>query len=209
MRDKSSVTLPTPRVMLRKKYRSFPPHLAPASFFVLVFAFGTVAYTLLSPSFSGLTYPPADRRLALLYAVPSTAEGVLRLLFFASAEDGILFSLIFLFSFSFFTPLLVHTLLAVRALRLSVLLCRLHDMTRLGALSPSSLVALVTLEAIVCALTIHFSTRAVAVSQSLRSCSRYEALPIFILLFSHTLRLFFIYFATLISAGLLYLFVRL
>ncbi len=166
-------------------------------------------YAFLSPAFQGMAYPPADRRLSLLYAVPTTAEGALRLLFFATKEDGILFSLIFLFSFSFFAPLLVQAPLAFRALRLSILLCRLHDMARLGAISPTALVALVGFEALICTLAIFFSARAKAVSRSLRTCDRYQPLPIFILLFSHLLRLSFAYFATLFSAGVLYLTVRL
>ena len=167
MQESDAVILPGARVTLYKKRRVFSQHIASALLFIFVFTIGCAGYLLLSPTFRDFTYP-ADERLSLLFAIPTTAEGVIRLLFFATSRDALLLSLLFLFSFSFFTPLLVKGLLAVRALRLSVWLCRLHDMTRAGILAPHLFVALVCFEAVTVTLLIVFSTRAQSLSRSLR-----------------------------------------
>ena len=100
-------------------------------------------------------------------------------------------------------------LLAVRALRLSVWLCRLHDMTRAGILAPHLFVALVCFEAVTVTLLIVFSTRAQSLSRSLRYSKPDSHLPVFISVLFHLLHLLLAYFATLFSAGTLYLIVRL
>lgn len=189
--------------------RQFPVLLHSALFFALFFLAGIAAYSFLRPVLQQANVPLADARLSLVTAVPTTAEGVFRLLLSATRAEGFSLCFLFLTSFTFFAPLLTRAILAIRALSVASALCRLRDWAQAGAVAAHTLFALYVLEALICAVLILYAAKAVSVSRRLRLCDRYRALPIFKLVFSHLFTLALFYFATLFGAGALFLITRL
>lgn len=187
----------------------FPGFVSSAVIFISFFIVGVVVYSLLSPVLSRARVPLADARLSLLTAVPTTAEGVFRLLLSVTKAEGIFLCLLFLFSFTFFAQFLTRILLILRAFCVASALCRLRDWTQAGVFPPQILCFLFVIEALTSTTLILYAAKAASLSRQLRSCDNYLILPIFKLMFFHLLSMILSYFIMLFETGVLFLITRL
>ena len=191
------------------KRRHTPPILASALIFVLFFAFGIALYLAIAPLKQDLNLPLAAERLSLLSATPTTAEGVFYLLLSATESEGLFLLFTFLLTFTFFAEPLTRALLAIRGLRVALLVCRCVDFVQTGVLSPAAGACFFICEAAFALICIMLAARSASLSQEIRHCNEHRDLLLFIHLISHLFHLLIAYSVTVFTAALLFLTLRL
>lgn len=208
MENTREITALPPRTALYPAKKHFSAIVASALVFVAFLAIGVFLYLAVLPTHKG-ELPIAASRLTLLTATPTTSEGVFYILLSATKSDGFFLALVFLFTFTYFAAPLTRALLALRAMQTAALLCRFTDWMIAGVFSPTVGIFFFLCESAFSLFAVLFAARAASLSRRMRLFGEYQALPTIILLFSHLLHLCFAYAATVFTAALLFLTVRL